>query len=155
MGKMVLTVKTEPRDLRGPPYQSLASWMMKPNYRKPGPGEAYLVGGELYVWSEVAETFINMGNIQGPPGSPGKDGEGMSLHGDEWHTEEYLTDHGEQGGGNEHTLAEAYESELVPGSAGFMSPKDKALIDSAVNYAYPNTLVQRDNNGNLGQLPCL
>ena len=78
----------------------------------------------------------------------------MSLHGDEWHTEEYLTDHGEQGGGNEHTLAEAYESELVPGSAGFMSPKDKALIDSAVNYAYPNTLIQRDNNGNF-EVNCL
>lgn len=35
-------------------------------------GDAYLIGGSLYVWD--GSKFINAGNIRGPQGPPGKDG---------------------------------------------------------------------------------
>ncbi len=38
------------------------------------PGDSYLVSGDLYVWSESAGDWSNIGNIQGPQGEPGKDG---------------------------------------------------------------------------------
>ena len=44
-------------------------------------GDAYLVGEELYVWSENTQDWTNVGNIQGPqgpqgqPGQPGEPGE--------------------------------------------------------------------------------
>ena len=34
-------------------------------------GDAYLVNGNLYVWSETGSDWINNGNIQGPPGKDG------------------------------------------------------------------------------------
>ena len=34
-------------------------------------GDAYLVNGNLYVWSETGSDWINSGNIQGPPGKDG------------------------------------------------------------------------------------
>lgn len=38
------------------------------------PGDAYLVDGDLYVWSEADTEWVNVGNIQGPKGDPGTDG---------------------------------------------------------------------------------
>lgn len=35
-------------------------------------GDAYLIGGNLYVWSESTSTWENVGNIQGPKGDPGE-----------------------------------------------------------------------------------
>ena len=37
-------------------------------------GEAYLVGGYLYVWSATTNTWENVGNIQGPQGPQGEQG---------------------------------------------------------------------------------
>jgi hypothetical protein len=38
------------------------------------PGDAYLVQGNLFVWNQSANTFINAGNIQGPQGEQGAQG---------------------------------------------------------------------------------
>jgi len=38
------------------------------------PGDAYLVDGNLYVWSESTSTWVNVGNIQGPIGLTGLTG---------------------------------------------------------------------------------
>lgn len=35
-------------------------------------GDAYLIGGNLYVWSESSGAWENVGNIQGPKGDPGE-----------------------------------------------------------------------------------
>lgn len=35
-------------------------------------GDAYLINGNLYVWSESTSTWENVGNIQGPKGDPGE-----------------------------------------------------------------------------------
>ena len=37
-------------------------------------GDAYLVGGYLYVWSATTNTWENVGNIQGPQGPQGEQG---------------------------------------------------------------------------------
>lgn len=37
-------------------------------------GDAYLVNGDLYVWSPTEEGWMNAGNIQGPPGETGPQG---------------------------------------------------------------------------------
>jgi hypothetical protein len=36
-------------------------------------GDAYLVNGDLYVWSKTADGWQNAGSIQGPQGNPGAD----------------------------------------------------------------------------------
>jgi hypothetical protein len=38
------------------------------------PGDAYLVSGNLYVWSESTTAWVNVGNIQGPQGLIGPTG---------------------------------------------------------------------------------
>ena len=38
-------------------------------------GDAYLVSGNLYVWSASDRAWINVGNIQGPPGEQGPPGD--------------------------------------------------------------------------------
>lgn len=38
------------------------------------PGDAYLVDGDLYVWSATDAAWVNVGTIQGPQGEPGSDG---------------------------------------------------------------------------------
>jgi hypothetical protein len=38
------------------------------------PGDAYLVQGSLYVWSQSTTTWVNVGNIQGPIGPQGVTG---------------------------------------------------------------------------------
>lgn len=35
------------------------------------PGEAYLIDGDLYVWSEFTEAWVYAGQVQGPQGDPG------------------------------------------------------------------------------------
>jgi hypothetical protein len=35
------------------------------------PGDGYLVGGDLYVWSDVSSEWVDVGNIQGPTGPTG------------------------------------------------------------------------------------
>ena len=35
------------------------------------PGEAYLIDGDLYVWSEFTEAWVYAGQVQGPQGIPG------------------------------------------------------------------------------------
>ena len=35
-------------------------------------GDAYLINGNLYVWSESSSEWENVGNIQGPKGDPGE-----------------------------------------------------------------------------------
>ena len=35
------------------------------------PGDAYLINGELFVWSSTSQTWENVGSIQGPPGATG------------------------------------------------------------------------------------
>ena len=36
------------------------------------PGDAWLINGDLWVWDDVNNTWINVGSIQGPPGEAGK-----------------------------------------------------------------------------------
>ena len=36
------------------------------------PGDAWLIGGDLWVWDADNDTWINVGSIQGPPGAAGK-----------------------------------------------------------------------------------
>ena len=38
-------------------------------------GDSYLVNGNLYVWSDTQADWQNVGNIQGPEGTPGPQGE--------------------------------------------------------------------------------
>lgn len=38
-------------------------------------GDAYLVNGDLYVWSANSSSWENVGNIQGPQGDKGDDGD--------------------------------------------------------------------------------
>ena len=38
-------------------------------------GDAYLVNGDLYVWTETSLSWENVGNIQGPQGEKGETGE--------------------------------------------------------------------------------
>lgn len=38
------------------------------------PGDSYLIGGDLYVWSVTKSAWVNVGTIQGPPGPVGPDG---------------------------------------------------------------------------------
>jgi hypothetical protein len=38
-------------------------------------GDAYIVQGDMYVWSTEENTWVDVGNIQGPAGTNGKDGE--------------------------------------------------------------------------------
>ena len=38
------------------------------------PGDAYLIGGDLWVWSDNSSDWENVGNIQGPQGAPGTAG---------------------------------------------------------------------------------
>lgn len=38
-------------------------------------GDAYIVQGNMYVWSAEDNTWVDVGNIQGPAGTNGKDGE--------------------------------------------------------------------------------
>jgi hypothetical protein len=37
-------------------------------------GDAYLIGGDLYVWSATSQIWENVGNIKGPQGDPGAQG---------------------------------------------------------------------------------
>jgi hypothetical protein len=36
------------------------------------PGDAWLIGGDLWVWDAENDTWINVGSIKGPQGDPGK-----------------------------------------------------------------------------------
>ena len=36
------------------------------------PGDAWLINGDLWVWDDANDTWINVGSIQGPQGDPGK-----------------------------------------------------------------------------------
>lgn len=38
-------------------------------------GDGYLVNGHLYVWSETEQRWVDVGNIQGPKGDTGADGD--------------------------------------------------------------------------------
>lgn len=38
------------------------------------PGDAYIVEGDLYVWSESTASWTNVGQIQGPEGPAGPEG---------------------------------------------------------------------------------
>jgi hypothetical protein len=38
-------------------------------------GDAYLVSGDLYVWSATKNAWVNVGNIQGPQGDKGDKGD--------------------------------------------------------------------------------
>lgn len=39
------------------------------------PGHAYLVTGDLWVWSDTTTDWVNVGTIQGPAGGPGPKGD--------------------------------------------------------------------------------
>ena len=48
---------------------------LKQNHPSGNLGDGYIVSGNLYVWN--GQEWQNVGNIQGPPGTPGKDGTGI------------------------------------------------------------------------------
>lgn len=45
-------------------------------------GDAYIIGGNLYVWAIDDSQWENVGNIQGPAGKDGKDAKSIVLSGD-------------------------------------------------------------------------
>lgn len=45
------------------------------------PGEAYLVNGVLYVWSNTSNSWVSAGNIQGPTGPTGAPGAAANITG--------------------------------------------------------------------------
>lgn len=45
-------------------------------------GDAYLVNGDLYVWSTDDSDWVNVGNIQGPQGKPGESAKSITLTAD-------------------------------------------------------------------------
>lgn len=45
-------------------------------------GDAYIIGGNLYVWSVENAQWENVGNIQGPAGTDGRDAKSIVLSGD-------------------------------------------------------------------------
>lgn len=47
---------------------------LKAEHPTGAPGESYIIGEDLYVWSVTNEDWINVGRIQGPQGNSGKDG---------------------------------------------------------------------------------
>lgn len=42
-------------------------------------GDAYLINGDLYVWSGTTNDWTNVGTIKGPPGPPGPPGKDADL----------------------------------------------------------------------------
>ena len=53
-------------------YETLAE--LQAAHPTGNPGDAYLVGPDLYVWSESANSWMNVGTIKGPQGDKGLDG---------------------------------------------------------------------------------
>lgn len=54
-------------------YNSLEE--LKQSHPTGNVGDAYIVQGDMYVWSVEDNTWVDVGNIQGPAGTNGKDGE--------------------------------------------------------------------------------
>ncbi len=95
------------------------------------PGDAYLVGGDLFVWSQNTNTWNNAGNVQGPQGLTGQNGlsayEVWLSQGNTGTVQDYLTaivgPQGSQGiqgaaGQNGTNGQSAYEVWLSQGNTG-------------------------------------
>lgn len=91
----------------GPALQILGS-LDSPNQlpNSANPGEAYLIQGNLFVWNIQANSFVNVGNIQGPQGEQGLPGPP-----------------GPQGSQGEQGLTGAQGPQGVPGPQGDPGPQ--------------------------------
>lgn len=74
---VVLTLSTQGKD--GTSVNILGSYDSLEELKQAHPtgniGDAYIVQGDMYVWSVEDNTWVDVGNIQGPAGTNGKDGE--------------------------------------------------------------------------------
>ena len=74
---VVLTLSTQGKD--GTSVNILGSYNSLEELKQAHPtgnvGDAYIVQGDMYVWSAEDNTWVDVGNIQGPAGTNGKDGE--------------------------------------------------------------------------------
>ena len=74
---VVLTLSTQGKD--GTSVNILGSYDSLEELKQAHPtgnvGDAYIVQGNMYVWSVEDNTWVDVGNIQGPAGTNGKDGE--------------------------------------------------------------------------------
>lgn len=74
---VVLTLSTQGKD--GTSVNILGSYNSLEELNQAHPtgnvGDAYIVQGNMYVWSVEDNTWVDVGNIQGPAGTNGKDGE--------------------------------------------------------------------------------
>ena len=74
------------------------------------PGEAYMIDGELYVWSATENTWISVGTIKGPQGEPGADGTSVTVANVSTSTED--------GGSNVVTFSDGKTVTIKNGSKG-------------------------------------
>lgn len=74
---ITLTLSTQGKD--GTSVNILGSYDSLEELKQAHPtgniGDAYIVQGDMYVWSVEDNTWVDVGNIQGPAGTNGKDGE--------------------------------------------------------------------------------
>ena len=75
--KVVITLSIQGKD--GTSVNILGSYNSLEELKQAHPtgnvGDAYIVQGDMYVWSVEDNTWVDVGNIQGPAGTNGKDGE--------------------------------------------------------------------------------
>ena len=73
-----VTIALAPKGSDGTSVNILGSYESYEELKQAHPtgniGDAYIVQGDMYVWNEEEQDWVDVGDIQGPAGSPGKDG---------------------------------------------------------------------------------
>jgi hypothetical protein len=124
------------------------------------PGDAYLVGGDLYVWSQNTNTWNNAGNVQGPQGLTGQNGlsayEVWLSQGNTGTVQDYITaitgaqgSQGVQGasGQNGTNGQSAYEVWLSQGNIGTVQDYLTSITGSQGSQGIQGVAGQNGNDG--------
>ena len=73
-----ITIALAPKGTDGTSVNILGSYDSYEELKQAHPtgniGDAYIVQGDMYVWNVEEQDWVDVGDIQGPAGSPGKDG---------------------------------------------------------------------------------
>ena len=115
-----ITITLAPKGSDGTSVNILGSYDSYEELKQAHPtgniGDAYIVQGDMYVWNGEEQDWVDVGDIQGPAGSPGKDGtNGKSAY-------QIWLDNGNVG-----TEEEYLES--LKGSDGYTPVKGKDYFD--------------------------